>query len=251
MENVVAVKEDDLRKQIGSLSDLVRGVEVSDNESFAKAGELAKRVKGYQKQVTEYWEPIRQSTYAAYKAVMDKKAQMLEPLTDAEKVLKKKLGDYTMELERQRREEEERLRRIAEEEQRKRMEEARRLEEESRKKEQEAKEAEASGDFFAELAKAEAEAAKASAEAAVAEAKMYTGASVSVQVEKPQSKGVSQRVAWEIVSVDESKVPIGIAGVVIRPVDQAAVMRLIKASNGTVEIPGVEYRKTVNMVIRG
>lgn len=246
------VTEGALEKESVTIRELVAGVVVEDQDGFSKAGDLAKQVKAFQKKVEDYWEPIRDSAYKAYKTINDRKKQMLDPLKDAEKSLKQKMGAYTMEVERKRREEEERLRKIAEEEQRRRLEEAQRLEEERKQKIAEAQTHEEDGnDFFAALAHMEAQKAEKAAQAAVAEAQMMASVPVSVQVEKPQMKGVSQRVAWEIVSVDESKVPVSVAGAVIRPVDQAAVMRLIKASNGTVEIPGVEYRKTVNMVIRG
>ncbi|MFR5989565.1 MAG: hypothetical protein ACLUGP_03860 [Faecalibacterium prausnitzii] len=41
------------------------------------------------------------------------------------------------------------------------------------------------------------------------------------------------------------------AGIELRPVDQAAVMRLIRASKGQIEIPGITYRQVAKMSFRG
>ena len=38
--------------------------------------------------------------------------------------------------------------------------------------------------------------------------------------------------------------------VVIRPVDEKAVARLIKMSKGQIKIPGIEYKETVSVSIR-
>ena len=42
-----------------------------------------------------------------------------------------------------------------------------------------------------------------------------------------------------------------IAGAVIRPVDEAAIMRLIRATKGGIVIPGVEYAEKARMSFRG
>ena len=43
---------------------------------------------------------------------------------------------------------------------------------------------------------------------------------------------------------DWSKVPVSLVGIELRPVDKAAVLRLIKMSKGQVEIPGIKFRET-------
>ena len=55
---------------------------------------------------------------------------------------------------------------------------------------------------------------------------------------------------WEITDIDLSKVPTSIAGVLIRPVDTAAVMKLIRASKGAIQIEGITYRETAKMSFR-
>lgn len=63
----------------------------------------------------------------------------------------------------------------------------------------------------------------------------------------PKAKGVSAGKDWEIVSIDGKSVPLMVSGVEIRPVDTAAVMRLIRASKGSIQIPGIVYREVAKM----
>ena len=135
------------------------------------------------------------------------------------------MGDYVMEQERKRREEEERLKRLAEEE--------------AEKKLQEAMELEASGQADA-------------AEAALMEADIVDSASRSVVVEAPKIKadGASSSIDWEITVVDNSKVPVDFNGICIRPVDTKAIIRLIRASKGQIQIPGIQYKSVAKLSFR-
>ena len=103
-----------------------------------------------------------------------------------------------------------------------------------------------------EAARAEAAGDTAGAEFAMAEAEVMEGVSISgsIQMQTPKAAGVSQSKTWEIVSIDSSKVPVSFEGVEIRPVDVKAVMRLIRESKGTVQIPGVQYRDSVSISVR-
>ena len=129
--------------------------------------------------------------------------------------------------------EQERIRREAEEAAR------RAAEEERERKLKEAMALEAAGD-------------KEGAEAAVEEAVVMdeaTGYSVPAPV-KPKVSGVSTSKDWEITGIDTAKVPVNFNGMELRPVDQAAVMRLIRASKGSIAIPGIAYREVAKMSFR-
>ena len=62
---------------------------------------------------------------------------------------------------------------------------------------------------------------------------------------------MSKSKTWKIVGVDASRVPIEINGMVIRPVDEKAILRIIKASKGTIRIPGVIYEEATQISARG
>lgn len=217
--------ETSLENEVGVFGERVNAVVVKDQTSYEAAAELVKEVKRIQKQVTEYWEPLRINAKAAYDAVLTRKKEMLTPLDKAEKALKKKMGDYATEVERRRKAAEEAIRRAAEAE--------------IVKKLDEAADAEASGDADG-------------AEYAMAEAEVMEGIAIGGGGKQagPKADGVSQSKSWRITGIDPSKVPVEIMGVVIRPVDEKAIMRIIKATKGVIRIPGVEYEETVNISVR-
>ena len=218
-------EENKLGRQVSLIERQASSVAVTSEEGFVRAGELTKQVKAMQKQVTEYWEPMRKSTYEAYTAVNQHKKEMLDPLESAENILKRKMSDYTMEQERIRREQEEAMRKAAEAEM------ARKLEE--------AEDAESRGDTVG-------------AEFAMAEAEVMEGVAVSggLRHQAPKAKGVSQTKTWKITKIDSEKVPVSLNGMELRPVDEKLVLQLIKASKGKISIPGVEYKEDVIISVR-
>ena len=218
-------QEADLDREVTSIEQAASSFVIANDIDYASAGDFTKNVKSVQKKVEEYWEPMRESTYKAYKAVTDHKKEMLDPLKNAEKIMKKKMGDYNMLQEKRRREQEEKLRRLAQEELDKKLAEAAR--------------AEAEGNVFdAEFAMAEAEVLDNLAQTATVTAKPL------------KTKGVSTTKAWAIKNIDLSKLPVEFAGVLIRPADEKAIMQLIKATKGKIQIPGVEYEETVSISVR-
>jgi hypothetical protein len=76
------------------------------------------------------------------------------------------------------------------------------------------------------------------------------GRVMSVCIEPPKAQGVSQSKDWEIIGVDAETVPIEFMGVTLRPVDEKAVARLIRAIKGKARIPGIEYREVIKTTIR-
>lgn len=214
-----------LDKEVSLVEQQAASVVVASDEDYANAGTVTAEIKKVQKKVTEYWEPLRASTYKAYQDVMARKKEMLGPLESAEKILKKKMVVYYDEKERKRKEQEEAMRRLAQEE--------------ADRKLEEAIAADAVGDTIG-------------AEFAMAEAEIMDDVAVSggIQSQAPKASGVSTTKTWVIESIDESKVPVDINGAVIRPVDEKAVMALIKATKGKISIPGIKYKETVTVSVR-
>ena len=218
-------EENKLGRQVSLIEQKAESVVVDSDDGFAYAGELTKQVKQMQEKVTDYWEPMRKATYEAYKSVTDHKKEMLDPLASAEKILKKKMGAYTLQKEKERREREEELRRQAEAEMNRKLEEA---------------------------AKAESEGDALGAEMAMTEAEVMENVVTTavIKPEAPTMKGVSTTKTWKITKVDPTIVPTHVQGVEIRPVDEKAVLRLIKATKGTIKIPGITYEEDVAVSVR-
>lgn len=217
--------EEELTEQVNSIEYKAESMVIKDDEAYKAAGVFGRTLKQKAADVMEFFKPMKDSAYKAHREICEREKSMLTPLKNAEQILKKAMSVYTMEIEKRRREEEERLRKIAEEEARRKLEEA---------------------------VKLEAMGEKQAAESAMLDAQFteQIGRSVTIHAEKPQAEGVSTSVDWEIADINANEVPLSVAGVLIRPVDVAAVMKLIRASKGTIQIPGITYKKIAKMSFR-
>ena len=64
-------EENKLGRQVSLSEQKAESVVVNSDDGFAYAGELTKQVKQMQEKVADYWEPMRKTTYEAYKSVTD------------------------------------------------------------------------------------------------------------------------------------------------------------------------------------
>lgn len=231
-EKVVAVVdpltsagEDELAVEVTDIEVRAEGLVVTDDRQYAEAGEFGVLLKKKMAEVTAFFAPMKKAAHDAHKQVCDREKQMLTPLKNAESTLKKSMAAYALKKEQERKEAEEAARRLAQEE--------------ANRKLEAAIAAEQNGDAAA-------------LKAAMLDAEIADTASRTVVVESntPKAKGVSMQKDWEIIDIDLSKVPDSIAGVVIRPVDTAAVMKLIRASKGAIQIEGITYQETAKMSFR-
>lgn len=174
-ENVTVMnaEESKLGNEVSLIEQRAEAVVVASGADFEDAGLFLKQIKQAQKQVKDYWEPLRVSAKKSYDEVLTHRKEMIEPLEKAEKIVKTKVNEYSAEQERKRREQEEAMRRLAQAEIDRHL--------------NEAAEAEANGDAVG-------------AEYAMAEAEMMEGVSIAggVQHQTPKVKGISQSKTWEI-----------------------------------------------------
>lgn len=222
---VVTEKERELERQVNRFEMMAESMVIASEEDFASAGNSVKEVKATLKKVEEYWEPMRASTYSAYKAVTDHKKEMVDPLKNAERILKKKMSDYKVAQERIRQKKEEAMRAVARQE--------------MERKIAEAEKAAENGDVLG-------------SEYAMAEAEAYENLAETARLESKETKvdGISESKSWEITGIDLKELPDEFAGVIIRPADEKAIMRLIKSSKGEVNIPGVTFREKVSFSVK-
>lgn len=216
--------EQDIVQNNALIEQDAKQLSITTDEEYEQAADFAKTIASRKKIVTDYFAPMKKAAHDAHKQVCDRENQLLEPLKTAETMCKNAMRLYMAKKQEEARRREAEMRRLAEEEAKRQLEEAQKLEDEGKKE----------------------EADHALSQAVVAE---QLGSSAFVSSDAPKVKGVSHSRDWEIVSIDESLVPVAVSGAVIRPVDQAAIKRLIKATGGTITIPGVQYRETVNLSI--
>ena len=232
MEHVAVVPETQITTkekitEVATVTELyAREMAVTNEEQFAASGDFLREIKRREKLVTDFYEPHRLNAKKAYDDILADKKSKLAPLENAENIVKSKQTAYL---------------RAVEEERRKREEEERRkLLEEAERNAKIAAEKEAEGDNTA-------------AEAAMTEAiNCETAAEVvTVAAEKPKAEGISAVKTWKITAIDTDKVPVKLMGAMLRPVDTKAVMALIKASKGTIQIDGVRYEEDYQIRARG
>lgn len=218
-ETAIAPQEQQMGQEVSRIEQAACAVVIANDADYEKAGELLTGIKAQQKGVAAFFKPMKDAAHQAHKQVCDREKEMTGPLGKAEKVIKGKMGDYQRKVEQERREQEERLRKAAEAEREK---------------------------AFAAAVAAEASGDALGAEMAMMDAEVMDDAAAvaTVHTTAPKAKGISTRVGYEITGIDADKVPVSVAGVVIRPVDEKAVMALIKASKGKIQIPGITYKET-------
>lgn len=219
---VAPAEEQALTREVTDIEFQAESMVVTTDEEYQQAAEFGKTIKQKAAVVTEFFKPMKDSAYQAHKAICDREKTMLAPLKNAETIVKKTMGVYVTEQERKRREQEEALRRAAEAERE-------RLLKEAAEKEK-AGDADGTEELLAEAV-------------VMDEATTFSAPTRSA----PKVAGVSTAKDWEIVEINERAVPVSVAGAVIRPVDKAAVMRLIRATKGQVQIPGIVYKEVAKM----
>ncbi len=221
---LVTVDKDEIAKstdviQLARKADVIIETDEQCNEASAILSDIKKRAKELDEQRKSITKPLDD----AKKQIMDLFRHPLDLLSRAENHLKNLILNYTTEKERKAREEAERLRKLAEAEAEK---ERKRLEAQMKKAEEKGK-----------LEKVEELKAK-------VEEVVNTPIIVpTVEVEKP--KGISYREKWyaEVVDFkvlpDEYKIP-----------NQQALDKVAQATKGTIQIPGVIFKKEQIVVSR-
>lgn len=92
---------------------------VASPEQYKEASDFLKELKTAQAQVTEFFADIKQKAHAAWKAITAKESALLDPLTQAEKLVNSKRVAFYDAEEKRREEERQRLQAKADEEARK------------------------------------------------------------------------------------------------------------------------------------
>ena len=218
-------KEEEIQQEVSLVEIQAKEMVISTDSDYERAAEFGRQIKTQAKVVTDFFKPMKDSADQAHTAVCDREKTMLKPLQEAEKILKKSMTAYFQEKERKRKELEMKMQREAEAERERMLNKAAALEAEGRTEEAE--------DVLMDAQLTESVATQA-----------------TVIMDIPRAKGVSSGKDWEIEAIDHEKVPVNFSGVEIRPVDEKAIMRLIRASKGKIQIPGIKYKETIKMSIR-
>lgn len=217
--------EDELTRSVSTVEAEANAVVVTNDIEYQKAAEFGRLLKTKAAEVTEFFKPIKDAAHKTHKQICDREKAMLKPISAAEKAIKAAMGKYATE----------------------------KLMEQQRIEAQLRQQAQAESDRLLEQAAAlESAGDTRQANVMFTNAQMADAAARGIALERnaPKANGISTTTDWQIVGIDAAQVPVDINGCVIRPVDEAAVMRLIRASKGKVIIPGIKYQAIAKVAIR-
>jgi len=208
-----------LTKRVESL-----GVRIESKESLKQVNDAKLYIRKIRNRIRDIFEPMKKKAYASYKEILNKWKFIEEPAIRAEKYCDRLLSEYFAE-----------QRRLREEAERKRLEEIRRQKEEEERKIQEAIEAESNGDkkMADQILNESAEEENNSKPAVVVP-------------EKPKLNNVHSRVDYDFEIVDIEAIPRQF----MIP-DETLIRKMVKASKGKIDIPGIKIIKKDVVVIRG
>lgn len=226
--NAMAVKaeptaENEQKSSALKILEQAQFLTINSPTDYDGAAEFTKQVKTLSKQIKDYWGPLKKSARASWQSLVDREKELLTPLDQAETEVKKKMAAYQKKVQ-----EEERAARLLAEKLKR--EEAERL--------------------LAEAEKAAEQGNEMESEILFAQAEIIETSQPAVQMQAPKATGVSTRTLYRARIIDETKVPVEVAGVVIRPVDLPAINKLAQASKGKVQIPGIEIYEEQSVAVR-
>ncbi|MCL1986707.1 MAG: hypothetical protein FWG64_01880 [Firmicutes bacterium] len=228
----IEIEQPPLKEELTRLSDGQTTIElraemltIANETDYKTATSFAQELKEMSTKISSFWKPKKDAAHKTHKQICEGEKQMLTPVNNAIATIKRNISNYLQEIEQERQKQAEiaRAAMLAESETQ-----------------------------LANAITAEQNGDTATANVLISQAQMAETASrnIFIDIEPPKVKGISQTKDWEISTITPAEVPTTINGVEIRPVDEKAVMRLIRASKGTIEIPGITYKKVIKTTIR-
>lgn len=216
--------QEELEKRVLNLPVRATEIQVKDQASLSIANEFLLGIKALQREIDSTFDPIIQATHDAHKKALAQKKKFEDPIIQAERMVKPKIGAYLQEQERIRREAEEAARRAEWE--------RKRAEEEVLRK---AMEAEAKG-------KAK-EAKKIIEEAAKIE---QTAPALPIIPQRQQTQGITMREVWKFEITDSKLIPREY----LMP-DIVRIGKIVQACKGETSIPGIRVYSEKIIAARG
>lgn len=196
-----------------------KSLKIENQQDYERAAAFLIEIKRRAKQMKDYWKPTKEAAKAAHAQVCQREKEMLAPLEEAEKAIKASMAGYQMAVQ---------IARLQ-------------AEQEARRRQQEERDR-----LLAEAAEAEKSGDMQGAMVGMAMAEMVEDMKAPNTVSFEQAKGTSTRRRWRARVIDERAVPAYSGCIQLRKIDQSALDKLAAASEGTAQVPGVEfYQETI------
>ena len=218
-----ATIEEQLEKSGAAAVQTAKAFMITSQDDYEQGAKYLTGIKTRMKQITEYWKPAKEAADKAHKQLVAKEKQMIEPLKEAEGIIKRKMLNHQQAVERARREAEAEARR--------------RQEEEAQRLLEQAVQAEEKGD---------------DQQAAInmAMAEMVSEMPAAPVIQTPTAQGTSIRKTWKAKVVDEKLVPAYFNGMELRTINMAVLNSLAKTTKGTMQIPGIQFYEDSSLSVR-
>jgi len=200
------------------------GTKIENEATLRRVNDAKLYIRKVRGRIKDVFEPMKKKAYASYKEILNKWKEVEAPAIKAEQYCDKLLSNYFAE-----------QRRIREEAERRRLEEERRRKEEEERRLQEAIEAEEKGD-------------KKKAEKIInetAEEEKNNKPAVVIP-EKPKLDNIHSRIDYDFEIVDLKAIP----RTYMIP-NEPLIRRVVKASKGKIDIPGIKVIVKDRVVTRG
>lgn len=107
--------EAELEQKTLTLYEQASSLVITDQTSYAAAGEVGKSLKSLQKEIEDYFAPMKKAAHDAHKAITKKETDELAPVKEAIDIVRKTMNVYIQEQDRIRQEAERKARMEAEE----------------------------------------------------------------------------------------------------------------------------------------
>lgn len=111
--------EAELEEKTLTLYEQATALVVVDEPTYIAAGEVGKALKSLEKEITDYFAPMKKAAHDAHKAITKKESDELTPVKEAIEIVRKTMNTYAQEQDRIRREAELKAQLAAEEQARK------------------------------------------------------------------------------------------------------------------------------------
>jgi hypothetical protein len=217
-------RERDITLEVTAAVEEARAFVVTNDDEYQRSGDVLKALKARKDAVEAFFEPMVEAAHKAHKALTDRRKSYLDPIAAADKTVRNAVLNYRQKKDAERRAAEAEQRRLQQIE---------------------------SDRLLAEAAKHEEENRPAEAAATLAMAEVVSDMKPTpVVAPPPKMDGVSTSKVWVAEIIDEAKIPVTVAGVMLRPVDTAMLNMLAKNTKGTMEIPGVKFTQKETMRVR-
>lgn len=196
---------------------------VNSQDDYEQAAKALVEIKTRTKQIKDYWQKPKADAAAAHKTICDKEKEMLKPLNEAESIIKRTMVAYQNAVEKARIE----------------------AEEAAKKRKQEETDR-----LLAQAIKAQEEGNDHDAEINMAMAQMIDDMNPVQSILRPKAAGTSIRKTWKARVINEKAVPAYVNGIEVRKISITALNDLAKMTNGTLEIPGVEFYQESTLSVK-